>query len=725
MPGRVDFEDFFENGDLPLHVIASDGTILGANKAELDLLGYTADEYVGRDIRAFHIDPAAIADILARLSRGEKLKSHPARLRAKDGSMRHVEITSSGKFENGALASSRCFTVDVTETKLAARSSRETEAYWRAVLDALPAAVYTTDAEGRITYFNEAAVELSGRTPQLRSDSWCVTWRLFGLNGKPMPHTECPMAEALKQDVPIRGAEAIAERPDGTRVRFEPFPTPLHDENGKLIGAVNLLLDVTEKRSLEEDAARLAAIVLSADDAIVGKTLDGIVTSWNDGARRIFGYEPDEMIGQPILRIIPPELHPEEQEILAKLRRGERIDHYETERVAKDGHRIDISLSVSPVRDRMGKLIGAAKVARDVTQRKKAEATRLLLMGELNHRVKNTLATVQSIASQTLRSAKSPAEFVPSFLGRIQSLASAHGLLTQSNWQGVEMGALIRSQLLFEEEADDRIFCSGPDIVLQPQTALHLSLVLHELGTNARKHGALTAPQGRVVVEWSIRASPLHGLNIHWSETGGPAVHGDALPSGGFGTTLIERSMSSIEGGGAQMHLNAHGISWDIWLPLPITATQSAPTFEARHNVPEIVSGRTALASGQRILVVDDEVLVAMDMESILRDAGYRVVGPASAIDEAIGLAMRSDFDAALIDANLGGKPVDQLAVTLTRRKIPFAFVTGYGRESLPRAFASAPVLTKPFGATTLVNMVKQILSTHALLMRRDDRRAR
>ena len=148
---------------------------------------------------------------------------------------------------------------------------------------------------------------------------------------------------------------------------------------------------------------------------------------------------PDEIVGQSIRRIIPPELRDEEKEILAKLRRGECIEHYDTVRIAKDGRRIDVSLSISPVRDRSGKLIGAAKVARDITQRRKLEETQRLLMAELNHRVKNTLAIVQAIASQTLRTPLAPAEFVASFVGRIRSLALTHDLLTHANWQGVEL----------------------------------------------------------------------------------------------------------------------------------------------------------------------------------------------------------------------------------------------------------------------------------------------
>ncbi|HZD29110.1 MAG TPA: PAS domain S-box protein, partial [Xanthobacteraceae bacterium] len=345
------------------------------------------------------------------------------------------------------------------------------------LLEALPVAVYITDADGRITFYNRAAAELWGVSPELGSSQWCGSWRLYWPDGRPLPHDECPMAIALKEGREVRGVEAVAERPDGTRVRFRPYPTPLRDPSGRLVGAINLLMDVTEQHDAHLESERLASIVVSSDDAIISKTLDGCVTSWNGGAMRIFGYELSEMIGQSILRIIPSELHGEESEILGRLERGERIDHYETVRVAKDGRRVDVALTVSPLRDRSGRVVGASKVGRDITERKRAEKLQRILTEELSHRVKNTLATVQAIASQSLARARSPRDFVSSFGGRLQALANAHTLLTRTQMQGADMMALVNEQVLVGAVNGDRISCSGPLLVLEPQTAVHLALV--------------------------------------------------------------------------------------------------------------------------------------------------------------------------------------------------------------------------------------------------------
>jgi PAS domain S-box-containing protein len=591
------------------------------------------------------------------------------------------------------------------------------------ILEALPVAVYITDTEGRITFYNQAAADLWGHRPKLGTDFWCGSWRLYWPDGAPMAHHECPMATAIKEGRPIRDIEAVLERPDGARVPFRPYPTPLKDESGRVIGAINLLIDATDLKQAEIESARLAAIVVSSDDAIVGKTLDGCVTSWNAGATRIFGYEPKEMIGQSIIKIIPPELRQEEDEILAKLKRGEHIAHYETVRLAKDGRRLNISLSVSPVLDKTGRIIGASKIARDVTEKKRVEAIQRVLIEELNHRVKNTLAMTQAIASQSLRHARSASDFVESFTGRVQALAKAHSLLTDRKLEGAELTELVREQVTLGV-ADERVICSGPMVILGAQPAIHLALVLHELATNARKYGGLSVPQGRLSVKWEVHSSGSRTLLLDWTESGGPQV--SAPLTAGFGTTLIERTLQT-HGGEATVRYGVTGVTCKLRLPLgetarpEVEAALAALSISAHAQVRGQTDGR--IFEGRRILIVEDEPLLAMELETNLNALGCKTLRSAATLNAAKAAIGDSGCDAALVDVNLGGRQADELAVALTRKNIPFAFVTGYGREGLPAGFKEAAILSKPFAKEELLVVLAQLLQPSSDVVRLRDRR--
>jgi PAS domain S-box-containing protein len=541
----ADLEDFFENSAVGLHIVSGEGIILRANKAELALLGYPAQEYIGRHITEFHVDEPVIGDILTKLGSGDCLESYPARLRAKDGSIKHVTITSNGRFEDGKLFNTRCFTIDrscvhaaeaarqdsderlsatyeavtigisevdidgrllrvndalcnmlgrsreellsmtfldythpdciqqdaglyarqvagelenyvlrkralkpdgevvyldihsssvrdangtfrygvrvlqdVTLARRMENQVRESERHMRNLLEALPAAVYTTDAEGRITFFNRAAVELSGRTPHL-GEMWCVTWKLFNTDGSALPHDQCPMAVALKENRPIRGVEAVAQRPDGSYVPFTPFPTPLHDADGNLVGAINMLVDISE--------------------------------------------------------------------------------------------------------------------------RKQAENRQKTLIDELNHRVKNTLATVQSLAAQTARNAEDAKDGYRRFEARLLALSRAHDLLTKRHWGQTPLHTLALEVLMpvFGHEPG-RVVIEGASADVGTRVALNLTMTLNELAINALKYGAMSVETGTLSVTWHLQAQADGTLlTLDWREQGGPPVS----PPGreGLGSRLMKR----------------------------------------------------------------------------------------------------------------------------------------------------------------------------------------
>ncbi|WP_040592791.1 PAS domain S-box protein, partial [Mesorhizobium metallidurans] len=461
-----DFKDFFENGGIALHLVGADGTILYANKAELEMLGYPAEQYIGHHISEFYPDQDVIGDILARLGRGEKLDKYPAQMCGSDGSIKHVEVTSSAQFRDGQLVNTRCFTVDVTDLHRAHTELSRQDDQFHQILDSLPVAIFTTDRDGKITYYNRAAADLAGREPEIGKDEWCVTFRLFTPDGKELPHDECPRAIALKENRPVRNQEAVAQRPDGSFFPFLPYPTPIRDEDGSLIGAVNLLLDLSDRQRADEARQHLSAIVESSFDAIVSKDVNGIITSWNLAAERLFGYAADEAIGRPVQMLIPTDHQDEEPRILERIRRGERVDSYETIRQRKDGRLIPVSLTVSPVRNATGQIIGASKIARDISSAKESEQRIRMLMREVNHRVKNQYAVIISMIRETIKRSDNPAEFERQVRERIMALSRSHDLLVLGDWKGVTVFELLLSQAKsFGNE--ERISMSGPSITLR------------------------------------------------------------------------------------------------------------------------------------------------------------------------------------------------------------------------------------------------------------------
>jgi PAS domain S-box-containing protein len=295
----------------------------------------------------------------------------------------------------------------------------------------------------------------------------------------------------------------------------------------------------------QSHAQRLAAIVESSDDAILSVDLDGIIATWNRGAETLLGYTADEVIGKPVTMLIPADKQDDEPKLLERIRRGERVRDYETERLRKDGRPVSISLSVSPILDAGGTIIGASKIGRDITERKRAEESRELLLQESRHRIKNTLATVQAIAGQTLR--HTPADEQRAFVARLHAMGEAHDLLTNENWDQAPLRDVVSRALKpFESSQRERFAVEGPDVWVPANTSLLLTLALHELATNAAKYGALSNGTVQVRVSWELATKATNGearkVKLSWVETGGPPV--TAPERKGFGSLLIEQSFA-------------------------------------------------------------------------------------------------------------------------------------------------------------------------------------
>jgi PAS domain S-box-containing protein len=327
--------------------------------------------------------------------------------------------------------------------------------------------------------------------------------------------------------------------------------------------------DITERREIEvalrESEQRLrwlASIVESSDDAIVSKNLDGIITSWNKGAERVFGYSAGEAIGQPITLVIPEDRQGEEREILTRIRRGERIDHFETVRQRKHGSLIVVSLTVSPVKDASGKIVGASKIARDITEQKRNRELIATLAREAEHRSKNLLASV--LATVNLTQSSSPEDLKRTIVGRIGALANVCSLFVATRWIGAELSAIATQELApYSEMHGKRVLIDGPQILLEPGVAQAIAVTLHELATNAAKYGALSQPNGQVHLEWSHAADGQ--LRLRWTETGGPAVQEPTRR--GVGGRIIDGMITQLKGK-ARFDWRKDGLVCEITLPV-------------------------------------------------------------------------------------------------------------------------------------------------------------
>ena len=330
--------------------------------------------------------------------------------------------------------------------------------------------------------------------------------------------------------------------------------------------------ELNDRAQMHVAAERLASIVESSDDAIVSKDLNSIIRSWNGGAERIFGYTEEEAIGNSITMLIPEELLDQESMILSRITKGERIDHFETVRKRKDGTLVDVSLTVSPVRDKSGTIIGASKVARDITESRQAREKQKLLMREMSHRIKNLFAVASGVVAASVKLAATPKELASAIQSRLGALARAHDLTLQGDHEGGRAGnspmaELVRTILSPYDDGRGNISITGPEIECGPGGATAFALLLHEFATNSVKYGALSNHAGSINVNWNAGET----LVMTWTETGG----GTAEPSAdqqGFGSLLIKATVGGLGG----------TIERD-WRPGGLVITVSVPCNRLKH----------------------------------------------------------------------------------------------------------------------------------------------
>ena len=320
--------------------------------------------------------------------------------------------------------------------------------------------------------------------------------------------------------------------------------------------------------------SRLAAIIESSFDAVIAKDLNSIITDWNPAAERLFGYTAAEAIGQPITILIPEHLQSEEADIIRRIRANERVESFETIRKRKDGTTIFVSLTVSPIRNARGDVIGASKIARDISEAKESERRIRVLLREINHRVKNQYAVILSLIQQTALHSEDMADFQKKVRDRIEALSTSHDLLVKTDWAGSTMAELVTQQLL--PFANREVTVNGPLLSVSPSAVQNLGMAFHELATNSAKYGVLSGRGGGIEVRWDISAAAgsAQEFKLWWSEHFDPPLPEAPKSRHGFGSIVLNRIAPHSLDGFASVEKSVDGITWSLTAPLAVVANQ-------------------------------------------------------------------------------------------------------------------------------------------------------
>jgi PAS domain S-box-containing protein len=553
----------------PMFIWRLDGAIENWNAGAERLYGFSPDEALGRVSHTLLQTrfPVDLAELRSELLNG-RIWSGELHHTCKDGHEVVVDSRMQLLDEGTVLEVNR----DVTEVRAYAaaqaalmRELSTAAAKFEALFNQSGIFAGILDLEGYLREANNLSLE------------WCGYTREQVLG---RPFWETPWWRG-SEDIKARIRVAVAQAASGSafreelrywladgRERIVDFAMhPIRDAGGTVMFLHPTGLDITERKQAEaalRDSEQHwrwnASIVESNEDAIVSKTLDGIIRSWNAGAERLFEYTADEAVGQPITLIIPHDRLDEEREILTRIRRGERIDHLETVRRRKHGGLINVALTVSPVKDAEGAIVGASKIARDISEQKQNQEHIRVLAREAEHRSKNLLANVAAIVN--LSRSDTTDGLKEAITGRIRALSNVHSLFVETRWSGAELSAIARQELApYLGEEGGRVRIEGREVLLEPGAAQALAVVLHELATNATKYGALFDGSGAIALTWSRDENGK--LLLRWTETGGPRVQKPERQ--GFGSRLIERTIGQ-HGGTTRFDWRPEGLVCEITL---------------------------------------------------------------------------------------------------------------------------------------------------------------
>lgn len=688
----------------------TEGRCIYLNRSWCDFTGLSEADGLGEGwSNAVHPDDRDVfrKGFLTAVDKREPYRSE-YRMRRHDGEWRWVIDTSTPIFgADGAFQGHLGSVIDITDHKRMEAALSENEEMLRLAVEATELGLWDYDIGSGNLVWNQRLKELYGMAPDTE-----ITYEVYKQAIHPEDRDRVVDAYQAALDPAGNGRFGFEHRtvsPLDGRVRWVQAAGRVIFAGAKPVRVIGTVRDVTERRTAEAalraSEARYRQIVEVSLQGIWAHR-DGRIIFANAHAARMFGAAgPEDLIGKPVLELAHPDERPRAAERMRQLiERRESVPLTEMRFLGPEGRTIVLEVQAVPFED--GGKPAILAVGRDITERKSTEERQAFLMAELDHRVRNSLASIQSMALLTGRTAATKEEYAAKLQGRIAAMARAHGLLTREHWDGADLADIVHDALQAFGEA---VLIDGrPDCPLRARDALNLALVLHELATNAAKYGALSMPGGKVELRWDIAGEgDERRVQILWRERGGPPVRAPSRQ--GFGTRLIQGTLPKVE-----LTYAPEGLRCAIKLKLrPRGQGRKSESAAANPAGLTAVAGESPLR-GRRILLVEDDPLSVLQIQSALENAGAEIAAVAGSLQEALDAA-EDRLSAAVLDVNLDGEMSHAAAERLIARQVPVVFATGYDAASLlPAHLRAVPTLQKPVDTRALVQMLAALTAARA-----------
>lgn len=656
-------------------LLHTDGRIRAINSIALDLFGLPEDaDLENRPLTSlWPADSAAlIKTAIERAGKGLNV-TETAYCPSGRGVPRWIEVTLAPVKEATDASPTwlLCSLRDATQLNTMQESLKVSEQRFRALADNIAQLAWMADSKGSIFWYNKRWFDFTGtRMADMEEGGWQRVHHPDHIERVVQKwKANIKSGQVWEDTFPLRGANGVYRW-------FLSRAMPIRDHTEAIVLWCGTNTDITEQRLATHRLRQKARLIEMSHEAIFSWDHEGTIVSWNRGCQELYGYTQSEAIGRVSHELLRSQ-HPVPLEEIVSTLKEEKAWSGEILHFAKDGTKVWVDSRHELITVGGQRLV--LETNRDITERRKADEVRNMLVAELNHRVKNTLAIVQSIAGQTARSSASVDQFVASFRGRLHSLANAHNVLTDAHWYGADLRNLVNSQLAVTLGSTQNVRVQGDDVFLSPQSALQFTLVLHELASNAVKYGSLSCPSGRVEISWKRMGTKGETLDFVWRESGGPAV--SSPQRRGFGTLLIERS-GGLPHMSTSLKFDPAGVECHIEANLDDDVLSESVMFNPiRKEAPLLIHPRTKHATphiGNRrnILVIEDDPLTALEIEDTLAEEGYRPIGPATAVASAVEAINRGGIDAVIVDGELLGASAARVRQKLDQDGVPYVYIS-------------------------------------------------